>query len=85
MSRKTRHFMARASQRAIRGDIVDLVLDYGNPEHDGKIVLNCKTLQSFCRQLEGLLKVAKRALSKGGVVVVEEGGALITTYPLSNS
>ena len=81
---KTKHVKARMSQRAINKELIDLVLNYGNPEADGKVVLNKKTLKALCAALDHLKKTALNALKKGGVVVVEEGEVLLTTYRLDS-
>jgi hypothetical protein len=81
---KTRHFQARMSQRAIDQELVSLVLGFGSPEPDGKIVLNRKSLEALCERLTKLRQDAQKALHKGGLVVVEEGGKLITTYRLDS-
>jgi hypothetical protein len=81
---KTRHFKARMSQRAINEELVELVRGFGVPGPDGKCILNRKGLEALCESLTELHQRAQRALKKGGIVVVEEGNALITTYRLSS-
>lgn len=81
---KTRHFQARMSQRGIEQVLVDLVLDFGDRGPDGKVVLNRRGLQALCERLNNLRRDAQKALQKGGVVVVEEDGRLITTYRLDS-
>lgn len=81
---KTKHIQARMSQRAIDQGLVDLVLVFGCPGPDGKVVLNRKALEALCERLNKLRQDAHKALHKGGVVVVEEGGKLITTYRLDS-
>jgi hypothetical protein len=67
------------SQRGIPGELVDLVERYGQDEW-GKIVLNKKALQILLNDVRRLQRVVLKALDKGGVVIVESGGSLITTY-----
>lgn len=82
--KSTKHIKARMSQRAISQDLVKLVLEYGSLGPNGKVVLNKKTLQALCQELDSLKKSALTALKKGGLVVVEEGETLITTYRLDS-
>ena len=70
------------SQRAINEVLLDLTLEMGIPRHDGKTILNLKSLEALCRSLDQLKKTALRAMDKGGLVVVEDAGRLITTYAL---
>lgn len=76
---KTRHFKARASQRGIRQDLVDLTLRFGEDDQDRR-VLGEKALQRMLDELRVLERQVIKALDKGGIVVVEADGALITTY-----
>jgi hypothetical protein len=71
--------IARMNQRGITQDLVDLALQYGECQHD-KYVLTRKGLQHLLGALRDLERTVLRALDKGGVVVVEEAGELITTY-----
>lgn len=80
---KTRHMQARMSQRGIRQELITLTERFGEPVQD-KIVLNRKGIQTLLEELRELQRVAMRALDKGGVVVVESGEALITTYNLDS-
>jgi hypothetical protein len=76
---KTRHFRARMSQRGIRQDLVDLTLRFGEDDQDRR-VLGEKALQQMLDELRNLERQVLKALDKGGIVVVEADGALITTY-----
>ncbi|MBP2297102.1 hypothetical protein [Azospirillum rugosum] len=80
---KTRHMQARMSQRGIRQELVTLTQRFGEPVQD-KVVLNRKGIQTLLDELRDIERVAMRALDKGGVVVVESGGSLITTYNLDS-
>jgi hypothetical protein len=75
----TKHMQARMSQRGISGDMVDLARRFGRDDQD-KYILDRKGLQRLLEELRGLERKVIKALDKGGVVVVEAGGALITTY-----
>lgn len=80
---KTRHMRARMSQRGIRQELVTLTQRFGEPVQD-KVVLNRKGIQTLLGELRDIERVVMRALDKGGVVVVESGGSLITTYNLDS-
>ena len=75
----TRHVQQRMSQRGITRDMVDFVLDHGTIEQD-KFVINKKEARTLLEDLQRQERVLKKILDKGGVVVVAEGEALITTY-----
>ena len=74
---------ARMSQRGIPGDLVELVRQFGRDDED-RLILNRKDLHGLLCELRGLERNVLKALDKGGVVVVEAGGALITTYNLDS-
>jgi len=80
---RTRHFKQRMSERAITDDMVDLVRQYGEPNQD-KIVLGRKALDRLLVAMRQLECIAKKTRDKGGLVVVEAGGSLITTYRLDS-
>jgi hypothetical protein len=75
----TKHFRARMAQRGIPGDLVGLVRQYGRDDQD-RLVLNRKDLRGLLDQVRNLQRVVMKALDKGGLVVVEADGALITIY-----
>jgi hypothetical protein len=75
----TKHMVTRMNQRAMTQDLVDLALEYGECQQD-KYVLTRRALQELLDGIRSLERVVIRALDKGGVVVVEEAGQLITTY-----
>jgi hypothetical protein len=76
---RTRHIGRRMSQRGIKQALVDLALQFGEDTQD-KCILGRQGLQCLIDEIEGLKRTAKQALDKGGVVVVQADGALITTY-----
>jgi hypothetical protein len=77
---RTRHFKARTSQRGIRQGLVDLTLRcFGEDNHD-KRGLGEKALQRLLDELRELERKVIRAMDKGGLVVVEVNGALVTAY-----
>ena len=80
---RTRHFQRRMSQRGINLDMVELARQFGVPVQD-KIVLGRKNIDQLLAALREIERTAKKARDKGGVVVVEDGEALITTYRLDS-
>jgi hypothetical protein len=75
----TKHMQARMSHRGITGELVDLVRQFGRDDRD-RLVLDRKGLKGLLSEVRDLERVVMKALDKGGVVVVEADGALITTY-----
>lgn len=80
---RTKHFKQRMSERGITSDMVDLVRQYGEFNHD-KIVLGRKALDRLLIAVRQLECIARKTRDKGGLVVVESGGSLITTYRLDS-
>ena len=75
----TEHMKQRIAQRGINREMVNLVLDFGTPKQD-KFILSRDEAQEQLRELQQAMRVLKKILDKGGVTVVTEGDALITTY-----
>ena len=80
----TRHFVQRMSQRGVSRDMVEVVRDFGVPEGD-KLVLGQRDAGKAIEVLMRQLRVLKRIQDMGGLVVVESGESLITTYNLPHS
>jgi hypothetical protein len=80
---KTRHIGKRMSQRGIRQTLVDLALQFGEGADD-RCILNRRGLEEMLRGVREIERTVMRALDKGGVVVVQADGALITTYNLDS-
>ena len=80
---KTRHFEQRTNQRAIRSKQVEMALELGKKKVDGKVVLGRKQIDKELGLLEEAKKTLLQIKKKGGIVVVEVDGALITTYPMN--
>ncbi|WP_186697919.1 hypothetical protein [Cyanobium sp. NS01] len=76
---KTNHYGARVSQRGIREATVELAQQHGIP-HGDKLVLGRKQILAVLEALDRERKELIRAMDKGGVIVVECGGALVTAY-----
>ena len=79
---KTRHMQTRMSQRGITQEMIDLVRRFGKRFGD-RIVLKRKDIQRTIDELDELRASLLKIMDKGGVVVVEEDGALITAYRLT--
>jgi hypothetical protein len=77
----TRHFSQRMSQRGVTRDMVELVQDFGTLDGD-RCVLGKRRAGQVIEELKRKLSVLKKIQDKGGLVVVEQGEALITTYNL---
>jgi len=76
---RTRHYGSRISQRGIREATVELAQQHGIQEGD-KLVLGRKQIRKVLDALDRERKELIRALDKGGVIVVESGGVLVTAY-----
>ncbi len=76
---KTRHFGSRVSKRGIRSSTVELAQRYGVPFGD-KLVLSKKQIKNLLGEFDEIRRNLICAMDKGGVVVVEDCGTLITAY-----
>ena len=79
----TRHIQQRMSQRGIKQSMVDMVLNFGITKGD-KVILNRKGLDNVLNEIEKLKKNALKMREKGGLVVVDVNGELITAYSLNS-
>lgn len=77
--RKTRHAMARMAKRGISSAMIKYVIDNGISVQD-KIVLGRKEALQKLEILQEEARLLKKILDKGGVVVVADETAVITTY-----
>jgi hypothetical protein len=75
----TQHFRQRMSQRGVSREMVDLVVTHGLMEQD-KYILGRREALDLLESLQRQTRVVKKILDKGGVTVVAEDAALITTY-----
>lgn len=75
----TAHIDARMNQRGIRKDLVELALDLGEIEGD-RYILTEKIIDAELQEIRRRTKALTEARKKGGVVVVADGEALLTTY-----
>jgi hypothetical protein len=67
------------AQRGISRDMVEYVLTNGTPQQD-RIVMGRKEALRILEALQDEARLLKKILDKGGVVVVADGDAIITTY-----
>lgn len=79
----TKHFMARMTQRGVTEDLVSLALQFGEPLDDGRVVIGTRALDQVMVELQALKRAAQKARERGGLVVVEEGGTLVTVYQVN--
>ena len=80
----TRHFSQHMSQRGVNREMVAVVRDYGVLEGD-RVVLGQRDAGRLINELMRKLRVLKKIQGKGGLVVVEAGDCLVTTYNLSRA
>lgn len=75
----TKHLQQRMSQRGISKDMINVVLEHGKIFGDKYFLGKKETLQRLT-EIDLERRVLIKILDKGGVAVVTEGEALITTY-----
>lgn len=80
----TKHVKKRMNTRGITKEMIDFALNFGEIKGDGWIV-NRKVLQELIKDLEYQMKTAKKLLDKGGIVVIAEDNALLTTYHVDSA
>lgn len=76
---KTGHSVIRMNQRGITSAMIDLVMNYGEPEGD-KTILSAKTCRKAIDELKQTQKKLEHAIKKGGLTVVSCDDTVITTY-----
>jgi cytidine deaminase len=76
---KTGHSLIRMNQRGITAAMIDLVMNYGEPEGD-KTTLSAKTCRQAIDELKQTQKKLEHAIKKGGLTVVSCNDTIITTY-----
>jgi len=77
----TLHMDVRMNHRGITADLVDLALEYGEWDGD-RCRLGARSLKQIIYDMDRKRATMLKALDKGGIVVVEAGGSVITTYPI---
>ena len=80
--RVSQHAGQRMNQRGISRRLVDFALRHGRVEGN-KHILDRNESRRLIDALMEELRLAKRALDKGGIAVVEGGDTLVTTYNLA--
>lgn len=75
----THHAQERMAQRGISRDMVEYVLTNGTPEKD-RIIIGRKNALRILESLQEEQRLLMKIVDKGGVVVVADGNAFITTY-----
>lgn len=80
---RTKHIHQRMTQRGITSRRVDLTARFGM-DHGDKIILNRKNTKRLLSEMDRFRKGLLDIHAKGGLVVVEENDAQITTYPLTS-
>ena len=80
--RVSQHAGQRMNQRGISRRLVDFALRHGRVEGN-KHILDRNESRRVIDALMEELRLAKRALDKGGIAVVAGGATLVTTYNLA--
>ena len=80
--RVSQHAGRRMNQRGISRRLVEFALRHGRVEGN-KHILDRNESRRVIDALMEELRLAKRALDKGGIAVVEGGATLVTTYNLA--
>ena len=75
----TKHFSKRMNQRGISKDLADLALELGHI-HGDRYILGRREVDAELERLDERRRLLIKARDKGGVVVVAEDDALVTTY-----
>lgn len=75
----THHAKCRMAKRGISQDMVEYVLTNGVPKRD-KVIMGKKEALQKLESLQDEQRLLKKILDKGGVAVVADEKAIITTY-----
>ena len=76
----TQHVRQRMSQRGVSRAMVDLVLDHGRVEQNDRYVLDRRDASRRLEAMQQEIRLLKKVVDKGGVVVVAKEDALVTTF-----
>ena len=76
----TKHAHQRMSQRGIKTSMIDLTLEHGEFDNQNRCVLTKNNAIEVMADLKIALKTVMKVIDKGGLVVVEESGRVVTTY-----
>lgn len=80
MEQITRHAQQRMNQRGIQSTMVELALECGEFDQRSRCIFRKKDAIRELSELRNRERTLKKIIDKGGVVVVEDRGAVITTY-----
>lgn len=80
---KTKHILQRMNQRGIKSSFLEIVKMFGIKSGD-KQILNKKDCSALLKHLDAMRKDIIHMQEKGGLVLVEDGGAEITCYRLNS-
>ena len=80
---KTKHIQQRMNQRSIRHEWLNIVKSFGSDNGD-KTILSAKGIDQAIQELKKISSHMQKMRSRGGIVLVEEGGDEITTYALDS-
>jgi len=80
---KTRHIQQRMNQRGIKSEMLDIVQQFGMWQGD-KCILNRKACNDVLSELDKIRRDVIKMKEKGGLVLVHDDGADITTYALES-
>jgi hypothetical protein len=72
------------NQRGIKQSMIDLTLEHGEFDDKNRCVLTKKNAIDVMSDLKVTLKTLMKVIDKGGLVVVEETGRVVTTYNYNN-
>ena len=80
MKNLTYHAQQRMNQRGIQSSMINLVMEHGEFDHRNRCILSKKNAIGLMSEFRQSLKTLMKVIDKGGVVVVEDEGKVITTY-----
>jgi hypothetical protein len=76
----THHAQQRMNQRGIKSSMIDLTLEHGEFDERNRCVLTKQNAIELMSEFKDVLKTLMKVIDKGGLVVVEDAGKVITTY-----
>ena len=77
---RTRHFEQRQSQRGVSRKMVELAYALGSDAGENKIVVGRREAQERLLEIDNERRLLLQIMDKGGLTIVADGSALITTY-----
>jgi hypothetical protein len=76
----TNHAQQRMNQRGIKSSMIDLTLEHGEFDERNRCVLTKQNAIELMTEFKDTLKILMKVIDKGGLVVIEDAGKVITTY-----